>query len=175
MRERDAALRNYRIVLSIFTASDPALVRRVRTGLARLEVVSHAPVRNYDGKARPSTDESQGGRRPPGSDAEYPGRDLGEWAAFQEAYVRRTPDYFRVEIAGCRTLAGLADIRREIDEVVEAWKRAPLPAGQEPEYGSPQWKRWVAESPEDAGRLATRFNLTRRRINQIRRDYRGAA
>ena len=54
-------------------------------------------------------------------------------------------------------------------------RRAPIPSGQEPEYGSPQWKRYIAESREDAGVLAARFSVTRRYINMVRCDYREAA
>lgn len=60
----------------------------------------------------------------------------------------------------------------EAKEALELARRMPIPKGQEPEYGSPQWKRYIAESVEDTGALATRFNCTRRYINMIRRAYR---
>lgn len=98
--------------------------------------------------------------------------ELESWRA---CYQRKTPDYFRRELEKCDADERLIALRDECRGVVQAWRRAPLPSGQEPEYGSPQWKRWVGESREDAGDLARRFGLTRRRINQIRHEYRVAA
>lgn len=168
----DHTMRDYRIVLSVFARVDPPLVYGLRRQLAALELVSHAPTRNYEGEGALSTAEDIGGRCPTGGDQELLGNATSdERAAFRESHYRRTVLYFRREIGRARTVDDLVGLRSEVEAAVEAWRRAPLPGGQEPEYGSPQWKRWIAESNEDAGRLADRFNLTRRRINQIRQEY----
>jgi hypothetical protein len=155
----------------------------LRQYVAKLSLISHVAGTSYDAKTARSTSESIGGNRPPGGDMDRPCRpraDVGEqaWVAYRQeldawkdSYWRRTPDYFRREFAKCFTVARLCELRDEARDTLKAWRRQPLPLGQEPEYGSPQWKRSVAESREDSGRLADRFNVTRRRINQIRQEY----
>lgn len=195
----------------------------IGTLLARLELVSHAPIQGYEfapsdvgrGQRNRTSDRNPpvphlGAHRskdgdtktPRGSDAEYRPRAprsprvVGDqrsekaWDEFEEelmawkaCYHRRTVWYFRRRLDARggrglpRELSGgeLAQIRRELEETIEAWHRTPIPAGQEPEYGSAQWKRYIAESQEDSGSLATRFNVTRRYINKIRQQYRKMA
>lgn len=144
--------------------------------LARLELVSHAPTVNLSPTKGPSSDEDIGGKRPPGTDREHPdGSNLAEVSAFLDSYHRRTVGYYRRRVAKCETREQREALRLELVGTIEAWLRAPLPVGQEPEYGSPQWKRYVAESREDPGVLATRFFVTRRYINKVRQQYRQAA
>jgi hypothetical protein len=161
-------LRDYRIVMSALATVDPGLVRGVRSRLATLETVSHSPTQNWGQRILAAA----GSGAPTGGDGEHPS--APEWAAFAESYHRRTVSYFRRQIAGCRTVARLVEIREEIDSAIGCWRRMPLPAGQEPEYGSPQWKRWVAESDLSHGEIARRFMVSRSYIQKVRREYGGS-
>lgn len=80
-------------------------------------------------------------------------------------------DYWRDRYNGASGHITRQLVLSEAREALELARRAPIPAGQEPEYGSPQWKRFIAESSVDAGELARRFNVTRRYINMIRQQY----
>lgn len=95
-----------------------------------------------------------------------------ELAAWKACYHRRTVRYFRRRLERCVSDGELRQIRLELEETIAAWSRTPIPLGQEPEFGSAQWKRYVAESPADAGTLATRFFCTRRYINKVRQAMR---
>lgn len=151
--------------------------RELRQAIAELSLISHASTGAYDGKITADTGEDIGGKRPPGGDVDRPGRsaDMDERAAWLVSYQRKTPDFFRREREKCQTDGRLIALRDECRTVIEAWRRQPMPAGQPPEFGSPQWKRWVAESDKDGGELARLFNTTRQYIHQIRKDYRVAA
>lgn len=142
----------------------------IRRALAELELVSHAPTKNYDGPSRRSTDESIGGKRPPGSDHEHPDRrDIDEWGAWMDSYHRRTVDHYRARLASC-VPEDHPVILAEIQQTIRAWRTAPVPLGHEPDYGTPQWKRYIAASTEDAGVLAKRFHCSRRWINMVRQQ-----
>jgi len=95
--------------------------------------------------------------------------DLTAWRA---CYQRRTAEYFARQLERCESEYRLKMLVAEARETLEAWRRQPIPPGQPPEYGSPQWKRWIGESNKDAGELARLFGLTRQRIYQIRKGYR---
>jgi hypothetical protein len=84
-------------------------------------------------------------------------------------------DFYRESFNRAQSQAARARVLQEAREALELARRTPLPAGQEPEYGSPQWKRWIADSDEDVGKLATRWHVTRRYINMVRASYRDAA
>lgn len=165
--------------------SDP--LAELRQLIAELSLISHTSGVSYDGKMSRDTSESIGGRRPTGGDREpkpfrpksgAPEKEWDDWeeelADWEACYQRRTPDYFRRE-AERRGVGALEALVVEARETLEAWRRTPIPAGQEPAYGSAQWKRYIADSKEDAGVLATRFSCTRRYINMVRRQYRDAA
>ena len=150
-----------------------SLFRDIRQALLELELVSHAPTKNYDGKSRPSTDEDMGGKRPPGSDGEHPNRrDIHEWSAWLDSYHRRTVGYFRDLLAEeGASEALLAEIR----ETVRSWQVMQIPEGQPPAMGDPLWKRWVAESPLSDIELARLFSCKRQHIHKVRKDYREKA
>lgn len=149
------------------------MLTEIRQALAELELVSHASTRNYEGRSRPSSDEDIGGKRPPGSDQEFAGKDQLEWEALKASYHWRTVAHYRQRLRNIsRDEEALRPVLAEIRETVKAWRQAPIPQGQEPEFGSPQWKRYVAESPLDGGELARKFNVTRQYISQVRRGYR---
>ena len=157
----------------------------LRTTIIRISLISHAPVQQYDsdGGAH-DTSEDIGGKRPPGTDQDrprHPGPNADpkrlaeyrdDYAAWLNSYQRKTPAYFIDRLGHDPSTQRIKELLAEARAVLEAWQRQPIPGGQEPEYGSPQWKRYVANSPLDAGVLASRFNLTRQRIYQLRKEYR---
>lgn len=160
---------------------DHSALQTLRQLVAELALISHAPTSNYGNRQPVDSGEDIGGKRPPGSDREMPNRrDMDEMTAFLASYHRRTPEYFRQELDRCSTVERLEELVVEAREALDAWRRAPIPPGQEPEYGSPQWKRFIAESSEDAGTLASRYwnpttgrQITRQYIHKVRRDYQG--
>jgi hypothetical protein len=91
-------------------------------------------------------------------------------------------DFYRESFNRAQSHAARARVLQEAREALELARKTPLPVGQEPEVGSPQWKRYIAESDEDAGVLARRFwsprtekHVTRRYINMVRQQYREAS
>lgn len=81
-------------------------------------------------------------------------------------------DEYRRRFSNAKSQFTRRKVVLEAIQALQQARRAPLPVGMEPAYGSPQWKRYIGESTEDAGQLATRFHCTRRYINQIRAQYR---
>jgi hypothetical protein len=150
---------------------------KLHTIIARIGLISHAPVSAYEVREASDTSEDIGGRRPSGSDRDRPprGAEQEEWEAWRESYVRKTPDYFRHRLAHCHTERAITALLAEAEGVLEAWRRTPIPPGNEPRRCDAQWKRFIAESSEDAGDLARRFEVTRRYVNMIRQQYREAA
>lgn len=175
--------------------------RELRQAVAELSLISHAPTQSYQlappedraatpdrwrksdrlapvahlGSHRPKDGDTQA---PRGSDVDRPPRDAehDERIAWAESYQRKTPDYFRDQLEKCHTEARLIALRDECRAVLLAWKRQPMPAGQEPaSRADPNWKRWVAESKLDIGEIARRFDCSRRHVYKIRQDYREAA
>jgi hypothetical protein len=141
--------------------------------VVELTMVSHAPTPKYDKAGGPDQGDDIGGRRPPGSNREHPRkRDVQEFQDFLACYQRRTPEYFRSQARRCRTVQQLEALVVEARGVVEAWRRMPIPQGQEPEYGTPQWKRFVAESSLSHAELARRFHVTPSYIAKVRRAMR---
>lgn len=162
----------YRVVMTAFTSTNPALVRDIRQQLARLELVSHAPSGGYGGPSRKSSNESIGGRRPGADDREFvSSMTADERAAYEESHYKRTVAYFHGRVGRARTENDLRRILREIESAVTAWRIMPIPEGQPPDMGSPQWKRWISESPEGAGELARLFGVSRQYIYRVRNQY----
>lgn len=127
----------------------------------QIAMVSHVSAASLEPSSK-SSDEDIGGKRPPGG-VDWQGDREPDYRQKSAAYfVRRLRDHpaqvdlLLVEARGC----------------LDAWRRTLIPEGQEPEFGSPQWKRWVAESLEDGGSLARRFNVSRQYIWEVRRAYR---
>ncbi len=164
--------------------------RELRQLIARLELISHVSGSAYDGRAPRATDDEPGGQRPPGGRRDrprhpgpLPGSDAldselqayqerrDEWDAWLISYQRRTPEYFQRQLEDCHTAWRVEKLVTEARETLEAWHRQPMPRGVEPEFGSPQWKRWIAESSLNGGELARKFNVTRQYIYKIRRGY----
>lgn len=173
---------------------NPTLIAEYRDLVQKLSLISHVTSVNYEGKIARDTSEATGGRRPTGSDIEPKPRrpksprivgniasekawdeyeiDLAAWEA---CYHRRGVDYFVRRFAACSTDGMLRDLIGEARDTLAAWKRTPIPKGQPPALGDPQWKRWVAESSLQTGDLARMFSVSRQYIQKIRRGYRDAA
>ena len=136
--------------------------------LAELDLMSHVAAVNLNPLARETTDDI-GGKRPPGGvDYREDGhRDFSTRPEDQR--VLRSASHFRDQLARGRAPSR---VLLEARASLEAWRRMPPPSS-EPEYGSQQWKRWVAESPLSHKELARKFNCSRGYIAQIRRQYRG--
>lgn len=149
--------------------SASALIDEIRSLVVKIAMKSHVSAAN-PGNSSPSTDDDIGGRRPPGGINHREDRE-----AALEGYWLKSADHFQTRLnrilRNGRSEHELTVLRNAARETLTAWERTPLPSGQEPEYGSPQWKRWVAESGEDSGELARRFNVSRRYINRVRKDY----
>lgn len=141
------------------------LVRELRTVLARLELVSQAPVQNLGPSTRDES-ESIGGKRPPGA--------LDHAGDREPDFPQKSVEHFRRRLARARTRSRLEAILRDAKTALEAWKRQPAPTG-EPKLSSPQWKRWVAESDLPAAEIARKFNVKRQYVSRIRSEYRDAA
>lgn len=171
--------------------SDVASIAELHQLVQRIALISHVSGTSYEGKIARDTSDGIGGRRPAGSDHEPKPRQpkipliegnaasekvwdgyMEDLAAWQLCYQRRTPEYFRRRLERCHSDAALQALVVEARETLEAWKRTPIPAGQEPEFGSPQWKRYIGESREAAEVLANRFFCTPRYIRKVRKAQR---
>lgn len=160
------------------------LTRELLQLVCELMLVSHAPAGAYDGKTVRSTDEDIGGRRPSGTDVDRPrkprpGAIESEWIAYQDereawltSYHRRTPDYFKAEVAKCTSVERLRGLRDEAIEVLTAWRQTPLVAGVRPSMADPRWKQWVAHCEHSVAQLVSWYPVSRASVYQIRRDYR---
>ena len=159
------------------------LLRDFRQLVAELSLISHISGTAYEGKLIRATDESKGGRKPPGGDQDKPIRpgvnattaDRAEYqdalTSWLESYQRRTPSYFAAEFDKCSTRARLLELTEEARQTVAAWKKPPAPIGEEPKsMAEPGWRWWVANVDRKkwtAEKIARRYNCTRRYINKI--------
>src|SRR2546423_46050 len=122
---------------------------------------SHVSAKNLEPSAR-DAGEDIGGNRPSGGIDRREDRQPYEPEPAQPERLLRSADHFRRELARGRNQF---DILEHAKASLEAWKRQP-PPGDDPEYGTPQWKRFIAESPESHGALATRYGCKRSYIQQ---------
>ena len=131
--------------------------------IMRLALVSHVSAMSLEPSTR-SSDEDIGGKRPPGGP---------DWQGDrQPEYRQKTALYFVRRLRRCHTDQGLSELLEEAQRALWDWQHTPIPPGQPPALGDPQWKLWIGQSTEDAGVLATRFSVTRRYINKVRQQYR---
>lgn len=141
------------------------MIRDVYQVLAELELCSHVSAVNLDPSSR-DAGEDIGGKRPPGGmdrrEDRQP-REIGE-------RILRSADYFRRQL-----LRGRATHRvlEDAEAALDAWRHQPMP--KEPEFGSPQWKRWISESTLSHGEIARKFNCKRQYVQQVRKQYRAEA
>lgn len=132
--------------------------------LAQLSICSEVAAASLGSSARASEDDI-GGRRPPGGEDHKGNRDP-EWAL-------KSAEHFRRRLARAHSERTLTAILADAEAALTAWRRQPASTkDNEPEYGSPQWKRYIAESKESHGTLADRFHVERSYIAKIRRQYR---
>lgn len=138
----------------------------LRQAVAELSTVSHANGIDYEPRGARDTSESIGGRRPPGSDREFPGDDYDAWLV---SYQRRTTEYFAREADRVRSEEALVRLAALARETVESWRRAPLPVGGEPaSMADPQWKRWVVESDWSVAQVVNRYGCSRQYVHRLR-------
>ena len=164
------------VLLRVFggrTVSELDDRRALRQAIIRIELFSQAPAATLERSSK-SSEEAIGGRCPKGG--------ISVEDDFAEGFALRSAEYYWRRLAKCYTHRAITELLSEALATLDAWQRTPIPKGKEPEYGSPQWKRYIAESDEDAGVLASRYwnpttqkNVTRRYINMIRKQYRDAA
>ena len=155
----------------------------LRTVVARIALISHASTSRYDAERGGGSGNDIGGNRPPGGDDDspmWPGDKASakqiadyreDYQAWLGCYQRKTPAWFAAQLGDDPSERRITELLADARSVLEAWQRTPIPAGQEPEISSPQWKRFVAESSLDNGTLARRFGVTRQYIHHIRRSY----
>jgi hypothetical protein len=136
--------------------------------LAELELCSHVSAVNLNPSSR-DAGEDIGGKRPPGGIDGREDRHRSEDE--DDERVLRSAQHFKRQLAHGRPAR---HVLRDATAALAAWKRQPAPTG-ELEYGSPQWKRWVAESPLSDEEVASRYNVSRRYISKVRAQYREAA
>ncbi len=131
--------------------------------IAALELVSQVAAANPSPSGRDSS-ESIGGKRPSGG--------IDRQGDRERTWEMKSADHFRTRVRNAHSERTLLTILVEAKQSLESARRAPKPTKQlEPEYGSSQWKRYVAESTESYGTLADRFNCERSYIQQVRKQY----
>jgi hypothetical protein len=133
--------------------------------LADLELISNVSAASLE-RSSGDSQEDVGGKRPPGGtdrqgdrEPDYPQKSAG--------YIRR-----RIKHAAQRGVdAELDAIIREGHEARDTCRRQPEPAGIEPERGTLQWKRMIANSPERNDVLASRHQIKKRTVYLLRQKY----
>lgn len=157
------------------------LERDLRQVICELELVSHAGTANYDFAAPPEGSSVPAGKwaqgrvkrqRSTGSRDKGPPGGIGYTDDKEPEFSQKSADHFRRRIARAYGEDALVEILSDAEKALVAWRRQPAPTkANEPAYGTPQWKRYVAESSESHGEIARRFNVTRAYIQQVRRLY----
>jgi hypothetical protein len=141
--------------------------------LAELDLVSHVPAAQSIEGGR-SAEGDIGGNRPPGGVDRKEDRQPSDPKrnADKPERLLRSADHFMRRIAKARSEHTLGLILEDAEASLDAWKRQPAPdKSNEPKYGTPQWKRYIAESAEKPNVLAKRFGVTRQYIEKVRREY----
>jgi hypothetical protein len=142
-----------------------SLASEIRQALAELELISQVNAMNLAPSGR-DAGEDIGGKRPPGG-VDYQGdRELD--------YPQKSIEHFRRRLRRIRATWQLELLLEDARSSLAAARRQPAPTG-EPEYGTPQWKRWVAESPLPSVEIARKYNVSRQYICRLRLLYRDAA
>lgn len=140
------------------------LERQIRQVLAELELVSQAPVQNFESSGR-DRGEDIGGRCP-GTPSKVVSKDDREWD-----YAQKSVEHFRRRLANAHSDIVLAMILRDARVALKAWKMQPEPVGVEPEQGTLAWKRMIANSPETAERLSKKHSIGVRSVYRYREMY----
>jgi hypothetical protein len=143
--------------------------QQLRQVLAELELVSHVSAVNLESSGG-DHGEDIGGRRPPGGIDRRD--DLPD--NHERHHPQKSVDHFRRRLARARSDESRTLILGEAKDALTAWKRQPALTG-EPEYGTPQWKRWVAESDLSSSKIADKYGVSGQYVRKIRAEYRDAA
>lgn len=130
--------------------------------LAELELVSHVPAVNLDPLPPKTADEKPGGKKPRGGVDRKDDQERG--------YALKSASHFRRRLAGAHSDKALEAILADAKKALAAHRRQPPPPDR-PEYGSPQFKRWVSESELSAAKIGSLYNVSRQRIERIRAAY----
>jgi len=131
--------------------------------IAQLHIISHVPAANLEPGAK-SSEESIGGRRPTGGINHKDDRST-------EGFRQKSAEHFAARARRCRSERDYRAVLEDALAALDAWKRTPAPTGTDPPFGTVQWKRWIAVSPETNAELARRFNVSAQYIGQVRRQY----
>jgi len=132
------------------------VAHRLKQTLLEMEMLSQVPAAQLE-RQSPSATTSIGGNRPLG------GSD----------YASDSLERFQRRIRTARTPRDLEAILDDALVALSAWKepRKWKPGDPDLEFGSTQWKRYIAESKESGGVLATKWGCTRQYIHQVRKQY----
>lgn len=153
------------------------LEQQLRQVLAELELVSHVDGRDYAslGMAR-STDEPEGGARPPGGDFE-PRKTPEERDDYRASFMQKGASYFRwrIERAAGREEALLA-ILVEAHDCLQAWKKQPQTDGTpEPQRWTFEWRRRIAWEVHTGARsivgAAQYYSINERSVRNYRDQF----
>ena len=136
----------------------------------RIALKSQKPAAQLERVSR-STDGSIGGNRPSGGTNWHDDHCRG-CDECKGDYMLKSAEYFARR---AREGARVEDLLAEAKAALRAYERTPLPKRSEPEYGSPQWKRWVAESDLPNIDIARKFNVSRQYVHEVRQNYGKAA
>lgn len=161
------------------TLAEQRLIREMRTLIAQLEMVSHAPTQQFDTTPR-ATNEPKGGKCPTGGDDP---RDRQGKLSPEElndikqcnTYHAKTVTHYRMKLARSYTEPALTLLVEDIEATLTAWRRTPLVAGERPALRDPRWKYWVANCDHTTADLVRWYGITRQYLHQIRRQYRADA
>jgi hypothetical protein len=133
--------------------------------LLELELVSHVSASRPDSSGR-DQGEDIGGKRPPGGIDRRGDREVD--------YPQKSVEHFRRRLRRAHSDWQLELILEDAKKALQAHRRQPAPTS-EPEYGTPQWKRWVAESNLASSEIARKYCVSGQYVRRIRAIYRDAA
>lgn len=140
------------------------LARELFQVIAELELVSHVSSPEPRESFSRDASESIGGRRPglPSFVLAIDDREVD--------YPQKSAEHFRRRARRAYSEATLGLLLKEASAALVACRRQPPET--EPRFGSPQWKRFVAESNLSLGDLARKFGCSRSYIKEVRDKYR---
>lgn len=157
-----------------------SLANDIRQGIAKLEMISHAPTQNFDPTPRDTADEP-GGRRPQGTDMDRPPRSASnlEKIAWLDSYQAKTVRYFRRECEHAlrrglergdreHAIARLSALRDDLYSVISLWRQLRIPDGQPPALGDAGWKRYVASCGRSTSELSREYMVSSQYINRVK-------
>lgn len=146
--------------------------------IAQMSVLSEVSAMNYDPSGSPKNDgseNSKGGRRPPGGEDRKADREPEFLLKSHSHYVKRA--------RACRSLSDYLAVIADVQKTLKAWKRPPHPLveGRDPLPGEPFFRRHLErivqqemEKPEAQRRsdqkIAWDLGIDRSYVGKVRRD-----